>query len=99
MKIDTTGISIGTDWSMIFKSDNILQLPNCENLILENGNPYNVATVGYVKSVKGLFPHGITDDRPNTPIIGQGYFDTDLGYPIWYSGAVDGWVNATGASV
>lgn len=41
---------------------------------------------------------GVTADRPATRlVVGQSYFDTTLGKPIWWKGAV--WVDATGATV
>jgi hypothetical protein len=45
---------------------------------------------------------GTTANRPldnvQAPIpIGQFYFDTTLGYPIWYNGTV--WKNASGTTV
>lgn len=41
---------------------------------------------------------GTTAARPATGLqVGQQYFDTSLGHPIWYDGT--GWVDATGASV
>ena len=41
--------------------------------------------------------HGATADRPTNPDTGQMYFDTTLGYPIWYNGTA--WVNATGTTI
>jgi hypothetical protein len=41
---------------------------------------------------------GITANRPVTNVqIGQFYFDTTLGIPIWYNGTV--WKNASGTTV
>jgi hypothetical protein len=43
-------------------------------------------------------PSGTTANRPVTELlIGQFYFDTTLGIPIWYDGI--NWVDATGATV
>ena len=43
-------------------------------------------------------PSGETADRPAANLLtGQVYFDTTLGYPIWWSGT--DWVDSTGASV
>jgi hypothetical protein len=43
-------------------------------------------------------PSGTTANRPATELlIGQYYFDTTLGIPIWYNGT--NWVNATGTTV
>ena len=42
--------------------------------------------------------HGITAERPSTQLqIGQFYYDTTLGIPIWWNGTV--WKNASGATV
>lgn len=38
-----------------------------------------------------------TANRPSGPAVGQRYFDTDLGQPIWYDGS--NWVDAQGTSV
>lgn len=40
---------------------------------------------------------GTTAARPGTPVLYQQYFDTTLGYPVWWNGT--NWVNATGATV
>ena len=43
-------------------------------------------------------PSGITADRPTGRLqVGQYYFDTTLGIPIWYDGT--NWVDATGTVV
>ena len=42
--------------------------------------------------------YGTTVNRPTKKLqIGQFYFDTTLGYPIWYNGTK--WVNASGTEV
>ena len=39
--------------------------------------------------------NGATADRPTQNLqLGQFYFDTTLGYPVWYDGT--DWVDATG---
>lgn len=48
---------------------------------------FSLASVAYVKA-------GDTDSRPVEPSKGLMYFDTDLGFPVWYDGT--GWVNAMG---
>jgi len=41
---------------------------------------------------------GATADRPTTfLVVGQTYYDTTLGIPIWYNGTV--WKNASGTTV
>jgi hypothetical protein len=43
-------------------------------------------------------PSGATADRPiDFLVVGQFFFDTTLGYPIWYDGT--DWVDATGTVV
>lgn len=37
---------------------------------------------------------GTTAERPTTTIVGFMYFDTTIGYPIWWNGAA--WFNAGG---
>lgn len=41
--------------------------------------------------------NGDTSQRPSAPFMGQHYFDTDLGYPIWWDGS--NWVDAQGNTV
>jgi hypothetical protein len=42
--------------------------------------------------------YGTTANRPNKGLsIGQTYFDTTLGIPIWYNGT--NWVNSSGTTV
>lgn len=41
---------------------------------------------------------GTTETRPTNVIVGFCYFDTTLGYPIWYKGE-DTWVDATGTTI
>jgi len=43
------------------------------------------------------FPGGATIDRPSSPVIFQSYFDTDLGYTVWWDGS--DWVDGSGTSV
>ena len=41
---------------------------------------------------------GVTGDRPTSDLwVGRQYFDTTLGFPVWYDGT--NWVDATGATV
>lgn len=51
-------------------------------------------------AIAGLIipPSGTTADRPTLQLqIGQMYYDTTLGIPIWYNGTV--WKNASGTTV
>jgi len=46
----------------------------------------------------GVPVNNTTANRPTANLlVGQFYFDTTLGYPIWWSGAH--WVNASGTTV
>ncbi len=65
------------------------------------------STTGYIPAIR-RGTHGNTVDEPIATVvsgftgwrpsvdlsIGQSYFDTDLGFPVWYNG-ID-WVDATG---
>ena len=62
------------------------------------------ATLSWVNFAIGVtrfinsFETGTTAKRPTARrFIGQRYFDTDLGYPIWWDGV--NWVDATGTTV
>lgn len=45
-----------------------------------------------------LTASGPTSGRPSSPaFVGQPYFDTTLGCPVWWTGSR--WVNASGAQV
>ncbi len=39
--------------------------------------------------------NGTTAGRPVSSILGQFYFDTSLGYPVWWDGST--WVDASGS--
>ncbi len=43
---------------------------------------------------KFVTANGLSAVRPVSPVVGQFYFDTTVGFPIWWSGA--NWVNASG---
>jgi hypothetical protein len=40
---------------------------------------------------------GVTASRPTGALVGQMYYDTTLGVPIWWKGSF--WVNAAGGAV
>jgi hypothetical protein len=66
------------------------QFQNALRLYFNRLDLFNIAnsTPGY----------GATADRPVLELqIGQFYFDTTLGYPIWWNGTV--WKNASGTTV
>jgi len=44
-----------------------------------------------------VWESGDTSNRPNSPVVGQRFFDSDLGQPIWYDGS--DWVDAQGSVV
>ena len=44
-----------------------------------------------------IFMGGITKKRPKKPLDFQSYFDTDLGFPIWWSGK--NWVDSKGKKI
>ncbi len=46
-------------------------------------------------AIPGTGGSGSSAQRPTHPIVGQSYFDTDLGYRIDWSGSM--WVNMLGA--
>ena len=49
-------------------------------------------------SQASVVPSGITADRPTLSLqIGQYYFDTTIGRPIWWNGT--NWINAAGTVV
>lgn len=54
-----------------------------------------IATLSYIER------NGPSMSRPTTTRTGQCYFDSGLGYPIWWNGnlSTPGWVDATGTSV
>lgn len=41
--------------------------------------------------------NGVTASRPTSSILGQFYFDTTLGYPVWWNGST--WVDSGGNPV
>ena len=48
--------------------------------------------------ITGLVSSGVTADRPTKALyVGRTYFDTTLGYAIWYDGT--NWVNSAGTTV
>ena len=66
------------------------QLLNMLRLYFNQLNNYSQATA--------VPASGPTAQRPTKGLqIGTNYFDTTLGYPIWWSGAK--WVNASGTGV
>ena len=66
------------------------QMLNVLRLYFNQLNNYTQATA--------IPDYGTTANRPTIKLqTGQIYFDTTLGYPIWWNGAK--WVNASGTAV
>lgn len=65
------------------------------------GKRIHTAWAEWVKSAHNILvsesQSGTTANRPPQKYIGQGYFDTTLGYKIWFDGT--NWVDATGSTV
>jgi hypothetical protein len=55
------------------------------------------STLDQIKRTNQPYFADVTGARPATPYIGQQYYDTTLGLPIWWNGA--SWKNAAGAIV
>lgn len=76
-------------------------IPNNRKAILYNidysQNWDNTTDLRALVPLGFITSNGTTANRPTQGITGQTYFDTDLGYPIWFNGT--SWVNATGQVV
>lgn len=49
------------------------------------------------RTVRAVREAGPTANRPTARLwVGRQYFDTDLGYPVWYDGSQ--WVDASGTT-
>jgi hypothetical protein len=48
-------------------------------------------------STNVVWENGVTGSRPGSPVVGQRFFDTTLGLPIWFDGAT--WIDAAGTMV
>ena len=44
-----------------------------------------------------VWSSGVTGSRPGSPVLGERFFDTTLGHPIWFDST--NWVDATGSTV
>lgn len=49
-----------------------------------------------VVNKKFVTQNGNTASRPSSPVVGLQYFDTSLGYPIYYNGSI--WVKSDGTA-
>jgi hypothetical protein len=68
-----------------------------ENQILNALRLYFVQIDNFT-SATSIVRYGTTAQRPAVNLtIGQQYFDTTLGIPIWYNGSK--WVNSSGSAV
>jgi hypothetical protein len=63
----------------------------------KNDSTVSGATVEDALETLATPAQGITGDRPGSPNIGEFYFDTTLGIPIWYDGS--NWITASGTTV
>ena len=52
---------------------------------------------GNITANRLVVPNGTSANRPTNPTVGQHYFDTDVGLPIWFDGTH--WIDATGVAV
>ena len=68
-----------------------------ENQFLNQLRLYFTQVDNFTRAV-ATTEYGTTANRPAVGLsTGQFYFDTTLGYPIWYNGTK--WVNASGTAV
>jgi hypothetical protein len=67
-------------------------LSGTEQIVLaQNGNTCTAPISAIQVTGGGVGP---TPNRPVSPAVGTQYFDTTLGYPIWWAGTQ--WINGTG---
>ena len=59
---------------------------------------YQVTSMGYVNFYGSTLGSSSTIGRPSGSVIGQQYFDTEIGYPI-FKNQNSRWVSATGSVV
>jgi hypothetical protein len=69
------------------------------NLTVDDPASYIITTNnnGVVNKVQNCQGGAGAGTRPASPVLGECFFDTSLGYPIWYSGVI--WVNSNGGGV
>ena len=72
-------------------------MPYLPRIVPETGDVSYVDAAGRGTALESRLQNGPTTGRPNPPSVGLEYFDTTLGYPVWYDGT--NWVDATGATV
>ena len=66
--------------------------------VVDNSERLGGELPGYYATSASVVPlFGDTASRPSGAATGLMYFNTDLGYPIWFNGS--NWVNATGAFI
>lgn len=71
---------------------------NNTTVTLPDGTSYSradlVTLIAELADIQTVNMGGTTANRPVAPVDYQAYFDTTLGYTVWYSGA--GWVDSAG---
>jgi hypothetical protein len=55
------------------------------------------ASLSQIQRINQYYFSGITSNRPSAPYVGEQFFDTTIGLPIWWNGA--NWINAAGIVV
>jgi hypothetical protein len=96
---DQSGNSIATNFEIFEVRSGAT---NAEDRFIKYGTNYsnswnNTTSPEALVPLRFVTANGTTANRPTQGITGQTYFDTDLGYPIWFNGT--NWVNATGQVV
>lgn len=67
--------------------------------VADGTDPQDAVTKSQLDTKFSTFvnPNGATGARPTSPVVGQQFFDTTLGLPIWFNGT--NWINASGTIV
>ncbi len=86
------GATLTLNGQFIEVSADISSIPLQSLIVLTGG-----ATLGLIKQNNPGFFSGPTSDRPSSAYVGQPWFDTSLGKPIWWNGT--NWIDADGNSV
>jgi len=89
-KVDNTDFNSHVNSASIHFTEASIDHGSIQGL-LDNDHPQ------YATSASIIPLYGDTASIPSDVLIGTVYFNTDLGYPIWFNGS--NWVNATGAVI